>query len=79
MPASMAGLPAGAGRNGRDRKNEDQCPFCEPAGLPVRRRRLRGERGKTPWRPLWIGKALAAADQNNASAAHLIEVIVRKP
>lgn len=35
----------------------------------MRRRRLRGERGKAPWLPLVIGKAPAAADQGNRSAA----------
>lgn len=45
-------------------------PVLRGGGPAMRRRRLRGERGKAPWLPLAIGKAASAADQGNRSAAH---------
>jgi hypothetical protein len=48
MPASMAGLHGE--RGGSELwKRQWLFPLCEAAGLPVRRRRLWGERGKAPW------------------------------
>lgn len=41
----------------------------------MRRRRLRGERGNAPLFPLMIGKAPAAADQDNARGALSLKLL----